>query len=426
MVKKLYYCLLFLFCFEEVLSYTNLPLSTLKYLVSFSLVLILIKRGYKMPKTRILGINIFIILLIIALFRAFPNILNNDFEGIIVWKNYLWFPVLLFLYSNMQKSSNIQINEYLQKFADIMCLYIITNITLYYVHIPILITNPHRYWGRLTVGYPTIDVILIGFAIAVVFFAEHKWNNKAFLLRALILCIGMLMQASGTGLVFITILIILMFFYLNGIFIKQPLEFIKRKRIYFITLLFIIIASATFSLAIFRAQNEELYNAMTDQIENRINILLGMEEESAITVNTMDIREKRLKRAESKFLTNGDKKLFGIGYGFINMKEDKTNKILTEDQITMNKVTIGILGNYIYILILISLLISILKKFKYTSNIYIYISTWFFLLLSSFTSNCLLSFGPISLWCMVYSFSLNDYNHKIILGNRKNIRNCTT
>ena len=50
MLKKLYYCLLFLFCFEEVLSYTNLPLSALKYPICVLLVLILIKKGYKLPK----------------------------------------------------------------------------------------------------------------------------------------------------------------------------------------------------------------------------------------------------------------------------------------------------------------------------------------------------------------------------------------
>lgn len=414
MLKKLYYCLLFLFCFEEVLSYTNLPLSALKYLVSILLVLILIKRGYKMPKIRIMGLSIFIILLIISLLRALPNILNNDFDGIIVWKNYLWFPILLFLYSNIQKSSNIQFNEYLQKYVDIMCLYIITNVALYYIHIPFLITEPHRYWGRLTVGYPTIDVILIGFAIAIVFFGEHKWNNKAFLLRSFILCTGMLMQASGTGMVFMAILIILMFFYLNRIYIKQPKEYIKRKRTYFITLISIFILCGTSVLAIFRVQNEELYNAMTFQIENRIFILLGIEEESTLSVNTMDDREYHFKRAEKKFLTDENRKLFGIGYGYINMKETQTNKVLTEDQISMNKVTIGSLGNYIYIFTLISLLYYIFKNFKYTSNFYIYISAWIFLVLSSFTSNCLLSFGPICLWCMIYSHSMYHIKHNIV------------
>lgn len=424
MLKKLYYSLLFLFCFEELLNYTNLPLSALKYLVVFLLVLILIKRGCKLRKIRIFWLNIFAILLFIALLRSIPNILNNDFEGIIVWKNYLWFPILFFIFSNMERSAKISFSEYLQQFVNIMCFYIIANILLYYIPIPFLITEPHRYWGRLTVGYPTIDVILIGFALAIIFFSEHKWNNKESLLRSCILSIGMLMQASGTGMAFIAILTIFMFPYLKRIYIKQPITLIKKKRICFITLLSILIFCGTSILAVFRAQNEELYNAMTDQIENRVFIILGMEEESNLSVNTMDTRKERLQRAENKFLTDEDKKLFGIGYGYINMKESKTNKILTEDQMTMNKVTIGLLGNYVYIFTLISLLVYIVKKLRYTSNFYIYLSTWVFLLLSSFTSNCLLSFGPISLWSMVYSLSLSNSNHRYISSTQhKSTRN---
>ncbi len=82
--------------------------------------------------------------------------------------------------TKIQKSSNIQFNEYLQKYVDIMCLYIITNVALYYIHILFLITEPHRYWGRLTVGYLTIDVILIGFAIAIVFFVNINGIIKLF------------------------------------------------------------------------------------------------------------------------------------------------------------------------------------------------------------------------------------------------------
>ncbi len=222
------------------------------------------------------------------------------------------------------------------------------------------------------------------------------------------------MQVSGTGIVFMAILIILMFFYLNRIYIKQPKEYIKRKRTYFITLISIFIFCGTSVLVIFRVQNEELYNAMTFQIENRIFILLGIEEESTLSVNTMDDREYHFKRAEKKFLTDENRKLFGIGYGYINMQETQTNKVLTEDQISMNKVTIGSLGNYIYIFTLISLLYYIFKNFKYTSNFYIYISAWIFLVLSSFTSNCLLSFGPICLWCMRYSHSMYHIKHNIV------------
>lgn len=408
MLKKLYYCLLFLFCFEEVLSYTNLPLSALKYPICVLLVLILIKKGYKLPKINFFWVKIFILLLVIAIFRTLPSILRTDFDGILVWKNYLWFPVLFFIYSNMERSAKISFQDYLRQFVNIMCIYIIANIVLYYIPMPFLITEPHRYWGRLTVGYPTIDVILIGFAIAIVLFAEHEWKKKDIFLRSFILYIGMLMQASGTGIVFITLLTILIFPYLKRVYIKHPIQLIKRKRICFVTLLSILVFSTTSALAIFQAQNEKLYNAMTDQIENRIFILLGMEEESAISVNTMDIREDRLKRAEQKFLTSDDKRIFGIGYGYINMKDDKINKILTEDQITMNKVTIGLLGNYVYVIALISLLFYIVRNFRYSSNFYIYISVWSFLILSSFTSNCLLSFGPINIWCLVFALLMSD------------------
>ena len=396
----------------------NLPFSVLKYLVSALLVFILIRRGHRMPQFWILGLNVFIILLIIALLRAFPNIMNNDFDGIVVWKNYLWFPILLYIYSNITESTNILLSDYLRQFVNFMCLYIVANLFFYYIPIPFLITEPHRYWGRLTVGYPTIDVILIGWAIAIVFFSKYEWSKSGFLMRALILCVGMLMQASGTGMVFLILLLILTVFYLKGVWNPQPIFFLKRKRRCFILLLLIFMLGGFFVLAIFQKQNEELYDAMIAQVENRMFILLGMEDEAEISVNTMDIREDRMKRAEDKFLTNGDKKLFGLGYGWINMKEERANKILTEDQITMNKVTIGLLGNIVYFGVLFSLLFYIVKRFRNTSNIYIYISAWFFLLLSSFTSNCLLSFGPINIWCLVFSLLLSD-NKRIRSYGRK-------
>lgn len=407
-LSLLYNILLYCICLEEILAYMNIPVTSIKYIVTIILTVRLYKKGAhscKLPN--ILGLRLFIALLLIALIRGIPSYITGDIDGFLYWKNLLWFPVLMYIYTNMEKFSDIKWNDYISHYINAMCVYVFLNFLLYYISIPFLITERQRYWGRLTVGYPTIDVILLCLALGFILIIQNHWSVKQKVIKFLIISIGTAAQASGTGLVLFFILLIIALAYNLRIGVRKNTG-LKIFRRTILASLFIICIGTGSLISYFKSQNPLLYENMRLQIENRFNILIGKGDNSELEINTLEVREMHLKHAEKRFIHTDFLKAIGIGYGRISMTNYDNSHIVCEDQYTLNKITIGWIGNYVYILVLISLFFKILKLYNRNDNVYFFIITWSFLAIASFTSGCLMSFGPIALWSMMYAYFKNE------------------
>lgn len=393
----------------------NIPATAVKYLVTMMLAVLLYKKGahsYKLAN--IFGMRLFIFLLLIALIRGIPDFVSGDIDGFLFWKNLLWFPVLLYIFTNMERFTDIKWKDYLSRFINAMCVYVFLNFLLYYVSIPFLITERQRYWGRLTVGYPTIDVILLCLALGFLLIIQNYWSVKQNVIKFIIILIGIAVQASGTSLVLLSVLLIIVFAYNFRIGLKKKMDLRYFRRTAFAAL-FIICGSVGFVVSIFEHNNPLLYENMRQQIENRFYILVGKSEKSELEVNTLESRDEHLKYAERRFIRTEYLKAIGIGFGRINMVKYDRSHIVCEDQYTLNKITIGWIGNIVYIVVLISLFFNILKLNKRSDDIYFFITTWLFLVVASFTSVCLMSFGPIALWSMMYAYLKNEQSKLSII-----------
>lgn len=407
MIQKLYYILLYCICFEETLAYMEIPVTSIKYVVVAFLVYLLKRKGAKFTfSCNETGLKFFISLLVIALIRAIPVALGSDFDGIIYWKNFLWFPLLIYIFSNMEVYTNITYERYIKHYINAMCLYVIVDILLYFIPVPFLIANPQRYWGRLTVGYPTIDVILICSALGFLFFNRNRWSIKEILIRSIILFIGVCIQASGTSIILCLIVLGLLVLYICNVGIKYvDTSDIRRSFLMFLMLLFV---GGSTVLTAFKNNNPTLYESMYLQLENRFYILIGQEEEAELEVNTMQQRDDHLQRATKRFLNDDVSKLIGVGFGNVSVSKFDKNHIFAEDQSTFNKITIGLLGNAVYFVVLFGMFTLVWFFFNKTPIFYVFILTWLFLLMSSFTSGNILSFGPIGLWTLVYSYAKTE------------------
>ena len=90
------------------MAYMEIPVTSIKYVVVAFLVYLLKRKGAKFTfSCNETGLKFFISLLVIALIRAIPVALGSDFDGIIYWKNFLWFPLLIYIFSNMEVYTNI-------------------------------------------------------------------------------------------------------------------------------------------------------------------------------------------------------------------------------------------------------------------------------------------------------------------------------
>lgn len=407
-LSLLYNILLYCICLEEILAYMNIPVSSIKYFVTLILVVLLHRKGARYCKvSNIFGMRLFVALLLIAFVRGIPVFLSGDFDGAFFWKNLLWFPVLLYVFTNMEKYADIKWKDYISRYINAMCVYVFLNFLLYFVSIPSLITERQRYWGRLTVGYPTIDVILLCLALGFLLIIQNHWSTKQKTIKFMIILIGIATQASGTSIVLLFMLLIIILAYNFRIGLPHNIK-LKAFRQTVLASFFIAFIGSGAVISSFKYHNPLLYENMRLQIENRFNILIGKSNESELDVNTLESREMYLKNAERRFLRTEFLEAFGVGYGRISMKRYDSTHIVCEDQYTLNKITIGWIGNIVYIVVLVSLLIGILKLYKRSADIYFFITVWVFLVIASFTSICLMSFGPIALWSMMYAYLKNE------------------
>lgn len=408
MNKLLYIILIYCICFEETFAYMNIPIANIKYVVVFLLFFSLIRKRVGFPfKIREKSIRMFVFIELVALIQTIPFLLDGDKEGFMYWKNFIWFPILVYLFSNMPKYSELSFSQGIRIYVNGMTLYVIANIILYYIPFPYLISDRHRYWGRLTVGYPTIDIILISLALVFLFFSKNNWSMKQMLIKGIVLFIGMCIQASGTGIVLFAIIMLLLLGYnfRFGLMHSFSLTLFRKTMIIFGSIIFIGGSSVLFY---FKTTDPVLYETMELQLENRFNILTGQEEKSTLDVNTLEHRNAINKRNIKKYLNTDLKEMIGTGFGHVGMGMSDNKHVVCEDQYTLNNITIGYIGNVVYIMVLIRLLLFVFRFYKRSNNFYVYLSTWIFLVVSSFTSNSLLSFGPIAVWCMIYSFAKKE------------------
>lgn len=276
--------------------------------------------------------------------------------------------------------------------------FVIINTLLYFIPCP-FIENPH-WWGRISVGYPTMDVVSLSYGLLFLFYYNNlRMNFIVRLFCIIVISLGIIIQASGTGLVLLLLIIV------------SAMLMSWRSKIVFklfsgTIVAFLIAASSFLTYVSLNYPNE--YRDANTLINNKISVLFGEDIEN----NTMEIRQQQFeKQAKSMNIIEQifGKSLLNVSTGaFINK-----DSYMIEDEYNLLKVCYGYVGFSLFLLILVSYCFQI-KKSAISANykILFFLSVLVFLA-NSKTLITLLLFSNYMCFAFVYSmFKRMDNNYE--------------
>lgn len=285
-------------------------------------------------------------ILLFYLYHSIISIVSLMNDGPIqigfIFKPYelLFFIYLFYYYSYLTK----------RKFETLLNAIVVTsvafsliNVILYFNPLPIWI-DPNIWWGRISCGYPTMDVVTLSFVLVLIlYYPFEKYSFKKRILISLILFFSILLNFSGTGMA-----ILAMIFVVSLLTCK----FSSQKKIFFTFFLvvFLILGSLT---SLFATMFPEEYENGICLMENKIDIVLGNE----VSQNTLEVREEAFDNVKRKL--HGISYFTGIGLNNMSMvsSELEKNKNLyqIESQYNMLLMGYGLIGLILYVLIFIQL-----------------------------------------------------------------------
>ncbi|WP_139793821.1 hypothetical protein [Reichenbachiella faecimaris] len=263
------------------------------------------------------------------------------------------FFVIAYLFNFYEQMTNKTYESLISFFVNVYVVYILFNIASYFIHFP-FITEFRPYNGRISSGYPTSDSQSMLFAFILLVFTVN--SLKRYKIKFLILSLGIVIQATTTGVatyVFLTSILIVFGNYLVG---KTG----TRKNI--ISWLYIL-ATVTFILLFLIAYIDKqtldaFYVMITSKSEFIIYYLklkfFGVESEigNQLVTGTYIVRGNAVKEAMSAY-NSFFELLTGKGVALA---------ILVENQFSFIIRAYGYLGLCFYILFIIGILVKSRKN----------------------------------------------------------------
>lgn len=347
-VDFLYKLLIVCITFDGLFSRLIIPLNYGKYVIVACILYHVLKKTdfrFSIPLESSF-LKLFVLLTFFSVIRSIPFFFDYGFVGFDVPKKYTFFifSLICFYHSPLFGISN---NKLLYFFAQNELVWSILNPILYFIK-PFFLTERAGMWfGRISVGYPTIDVVLYAIAIAVFLFHE---DNLRFYKRNVVFCIilfiGIFMQASGTGIVLSFVII---FFLL---FSKCNHRFKWRKILFLFLGIFL---SSVSAFTILQKKDAYLYEKSIMSIENRIGVLMG-HSNMEMDVNTLEIRKDEFQESRKVYQNSLSTLFFGVGFGPLYYRNNKNEcgyqYVFLENQFHVILFSMGYLGIIIFFIAL--------------------------------------------------------------------------
>lgn len=274
------------------------------------------------------------------------------------------FLIAIYLFSNFKKLTNKSYNTYILFLIRTGGIFVILNTILYFIYIPIW-TNYQMWWGRISCGYPTMDIISLTYTLLILSYYPNlvlgKFSRIVYII--IILC-GCILQFTGTGIVILSLILPLTLLYYLNSSKGQPLKF------EILTTLGILIFITGSTISFIKLQFPQEYMQGEALILNKINILTGNIDEN--DANTLAIREEQFKKIQAR-QDNLFEKIFGLGLENATNDNEKLNSIkssfMIEDQYSLSQICYGYVGLILYILIPCCFAINVLLRKKIPMNI---------------------------------------------------------
>lgn len=341
-------------------------------------------------------ICVFYIYVLFSGLFSVPGFLERGWSGFALYKQVYLFPMMVaifYCYPHLTGKSYSTLFTFL---AQCTIAFVVVNTSLYFIEFPIW-TRFQVWPGRISLGYPTIDAPLLMFGLGVLLFYRNlEMSTLTKYLGILIVSLGIVSFSSGTGIFLLFLQLVLFFFYM--FFCENSYSILGK--VSFIILVALIFILTSFFIGWLKTNDEKLYIAFTTNVDNKINSLLGNDDD--VTSDSMGEREYQMKKAEKKYLKNKPlARLFGIGFSRLNLDISRVKR--SSDQVTIeyqygnNLVTLGLLGSFLWILCLMSLLYYSYKKYR--TNL-CFLNCLLIIIAASFTSCPLFHYGLSTIWAL--------------------------
>ena len=269
----------------------------------------------------------FLFLLIFFPFSILSLSINYRYlsSPIIMYYKLIQFFLLVYIFSVYEIVTKDKYENILKFFIKLLIIFVIITPIIYFTD-PFFMVKDFKQWGRINIGYPTMDSENLVLGILLMLFVFEEKFFKALIIM-LILILGIFMQLTATG--FATLGFILIYYIFS--FSKYK---VNQKSIVFIGILAFIIIS----FIIYRYGDllrDQLY-----LLQIKVNALLNPANSKSLSLRAQEFSD------QIRYLNDPFSNLFGIGF-----------KIYLENQYDWFRIGTGLIGFIGFIMFLSSLTI---------------------------------------------------------------------
>lgn len=237
--------------------------------------------------------------------------------------------------------------------TKIAVVFVCLDILFYFVRIPIFRPDT-TWWGRISSGYPTMDVVTLAYSLLILLFYRNlKIKDYVRTLFIIVVIVGMIVQFTGTGIILIaTILGCAIIYYIIS-------HKFKTNKYYLYSIVILCLASGSVITYVSKNYPQEYRNGYY-LFQNKLDILLGKETD----INTLNIRKEQYIAEQRKM---SGLELF-IGKSLVNASNDgdalahNRQTYMIEDQYNLNKICYGYIGFSLYLLMIASIFLYFAKQ----------------------------------------------------------------
>lgn len=350
MLNRLLFNIVVFFAFFDGIR-SNLIFSNYLSLVREGATFLLIGLTFvSLPKPRF-NASIWILLLFMAYHTVivFCSIIQ---EGPITW-SFAFRPYeligLIFVFDNYRELTCQPYRRLIRLIINTAIAFGIINIILYYLPLP-LWNRDSFWWGRISCGYPTMDVISLSYAL--VFLLHYKnigWNTSKVVLYAVLLSIFIILNFSGSGSLLLLLILLLSFSFRHsraaagGVLIVGYLIFI-------------------FGLVSLQQYFPQEYSQGKTLLETKLKNLKG---DDSADANTLEVREEQFAKARRK-LDNLFVEMVGIGINYATndnqIMKRYNESYMIENEYNLLRVCYGLVGLVIFICFIFQMMFAALNS----------------------------------------------------------------
>ena len=277
-------------------------------------------------------------------------------EGPVQWSfviKPLEFCGILYVFYYYEKLTGKNYSNLIRIIVNTSVIFSIVNVVLYFIPLPIW-NRDEFWWGRISCGYPTLDVISQAYAIILLlYYPTLNYSTVKSVFYLMILSAGIMLNFSGTGTVILFLIMVVSI--IPGVLYKRRLKFLS---------IYIIVVISSFSIIVTYISTNfpNEYQMGIVLLEEKYGNLTGQE---TGTGNTLETRKEQMEKVSSHN-KNIISILFGQGLNYATnddiVMQKYSKAYMIENQFSLIQVCYGYWGLLLFLYIIFDMSIYTFYK----------------------------------------------------------------